>query len=133
MSYLLLKHLHLTTVALTITGFLLRFTWRLRSHPWLHAPLTRVLPHINDTLLLTSGLGMAAMIGQYPFTTPWLTAKFFWLLAYIIAGHFALKRAQTRRGQWCACVVALVCVAMLVGTAIYHHPLSWLTPRFAIN
>jgi len=133
MSYLLLKSLHLTTVLLSICGFVVRFAWRVTHHPWSSARMTRILPHVNDSLLLFSGLAMAAMIGEYPLTTPWLTAKLFWLIAYIVAGSFALKRATTRTGQWFAFALAVGCVTLLVGCAIHRSPWSWLAPFWATN
>ena len=56
--YPFLKHLHVTCVVLTAGGFVLRGIWMLRASPLLHHPLTRVLPHVNDTLLLAAGVGL---------------------------------------------------------------------------
>ncbi|UCV19964.1 SirB2 family protein [Ferribacterium limneticum] len=95
MSYLALKHLHVTCVVLSGLGFCLRGWWMLRESPLRQHRLTRVLPHIVDTLLLGSALTMAWMSGQYPFVHGWLTAKLFGLLAYILFGMMALKRGRT--------------------------------------
>ncbi|MFZ2972420.1 MAG: SirB2 family protein [Ferribacterium limneticum] len=96
MSYLALKHLHVTCVVLSGLGFCLRGWWMLRESPLRQHRLTRVLPHIVDTLLLGSALTMAWMSGQYPFVHGWLTAKLFGLLAYILFGMMALKRGRTK-------------------------------------
>lgn len=95
MSYLALKHLHVTCVVLSGLGFCLRGWWMLRESPLRQHRLTRILPHIVDTLLLGSALTMAWMSGQYPFVHGWLTAKLFGLLAYILFGMMALKRGRT--------------------------------------
>ncbi|WP_310491411.1 SirB2 family protein [Dechloromonas sp.] len=95
MSYLALKHLHVTCVVLSGLGFCLRGWWMFTESPLRQHRLTRILPHIVDTLLLGSALSMAWMSGQYPFVHGWLTAKLFGLLAYILFGMMALKRGRT--------------------------------------
>ena len=57
----------------------------------------RSCPHVNDTLLLTSGFGLAVMLGQYPCVNGWLTAKLVALIVYIVLGTVALKRGKTKR------------------------------------
>jgi uncharacterized membrane protein SirB2 len=84
-------------VTLTSGLFLLRYLWMLRGSPLLQRRWVRILPHVNDTLLLVSGLAMALRLQQSPFTQTWLTAKLVALLAYILLGSIALKRGRTRR------------------------------------
>lgn len=122
MSYLALKHLHVTCVVLSGLGFCLRGWWMLVESPLRQHRLTRVLPHIVDTLLLGSALSMAWMSAQYPFVNGWLTAKLFGLLAYILLGMMALKRGRTlssRRGYFC---LALLAYAYIVGVALSRNP-----------
>lgn len=122
MSYLAIKHLHLTCVVLSGLGFCLRGFWMLNESPLRQHRLARVLPHIVDTLLLGSALSMAWMSGQYPFVNGWLTAKLFGLLAYILLGTMALKRGRTlaiRRGYFC---LALLAYAYIVGVALSRNP-----------
>lgn len=120
--YPLLKHLHVTCVTLTAAGFLLRGAWMLRGSPLLHHPLTRVLPHVNDTLLLGAGIGMMLMLHQYPFVDGWLTAKLLALLAYIVLGTIALKRGRTRAIRLGAFGGALLTLGYLVGVALTRNP-----------
>jgi len=121
-SYLAIKHLHVTCVVLSGLGFCLRGFWMLNESPLRQHRLARVLPHIVDTLLLGSALSMAWMSGQYPFVNGWLTAKLFGLLAYILLGMMALKRGRTlaiRRGYFC---LALLAYAYIVGVALSRNP-----------
>lgn len=121
-GYLLLKHLHVTCVALSGLGFLLRAWWVWRASPLALRRLTRVIPHIVDTVLLTSAVIMAWWSGQYPFGQQWLTAKFFGLLLYIVAGSYALKRARTCRGRAIALLVAILAFAYIVTVALTRNP-----------
>jgi uncharacterized membrane protein SirB2 len=104
-------------------GFALRGWWMLNDSPLLKARLTRVVPHVVDTLLLGSALVMAWQSGQYPFAQGWLTAKFFGLLAYILCGTMALKRARTKGWRVVFLVLALLAYAYIVGVALTRNPL----------
>jgi len=121
-SYLALKHLHVTCVVLSGLGFCLRGWWMARQSPLLQHRLSRVLPHVVDSLLLGSALTMAWMSGQYPFAQPWLTAKLCGLLAYIVLGALALKRARTRALRLRFFVLALLAYAYIVSVALTRHP-----------
>ena len=123
MSYLALKHLHVACVVLSGLGFALRGWWMLNDSPLLKARLTRVVPHVVDTLLLGSALLMAWQSSQYPFAQGWLTAKFFGLLAYILCGTMALKRARTQGQRVLFFVLALLAYAYIVGVALTRNPL----------
>jgi uncharacterized membrane protein SirB2 len=124
MTYLILKHLHVTCVVLSGLGFALRGWWMLNDSPRLKAPLTRVVPHVVDTLLLGSALVMAWLSGQYPFAQDWLTAKFLGLLIYILCGTMALKRGKTKDRRSFFLVLAIAAYAYIVGVALTRSP--WL-------
>lgn len=123
MSYLALKHLHVTCVVLSGCGFLLRGGWMLADSPWLKARLARVLPHVVDSVLLGSALLMAWLSGQYPFAQSWLTAKFFGLLSYILCGSMALKRGKTKQQRIAFLVLAILAYAYIVSVALTRSPL----------
>ena len=122
MSYLILKHLHVTCVVLSGLGFCLRGWWMLRESPLRQHQLTQILPHIVDTLLLGSALTMAWMSGQYPFVQGWLTAKLCGLLAYILLGMMALKRGRTQAIQARYFGLALLAYAYIVSVALTRSP-----------
>jgi len=123
MSYLALKHLHITCVVISGLGFCLRGWWMLSGSPLLQARLTRVVPHVVDTLLLGSALIMAWLSGQYPFAQNWLTAKLIGLVAYVLCGTMALKRGKTPRQRLVFLVLALAAFAYIVSVALTRSPL----------
>lgn len=118
MTYLILKHLHVTCVVLSGLGFALRGWWMLNDSPRLQARLTRIVPHVVDSLLLGSALIMAWVSGQYPFAQGWLTAKFFGLLIYILCGTMALKRGKTKAQRSLFLLLAVTAYAYIVGVAL---------------
>lgn len=119
MSYLALKHLHLTCAVLTALSFITRGVLLAVRPQALSARFWRVAPHVNDTLLLAAGAGMAVIGGFNPLTTPWLATKLLLLLAYIGLGTVALKRGKTRQQRAVAFILALAALA-----AIGHVALS---------
>jgi uncharacterized membrane protein SirB2 len=123
MSYLALKHLHVTCVVLSGLGFLLRGWWMVNGSPMLKARLARIVPHVVDTLLLGSALLMAWQSNQYPFAQSWLTAKFFGLLTYIVCGTVALKRGKTKSWRVVFMVLAILAYAYIVSVALTRSPL----------
>jgi uncharacterized membrane protein SirB2 len=126
MAYSLLKHLHLTTIAITLTLFLLRGVWMMTDSPRLQARWVRIVPHVNDTLLLASGFSLALLIRQYPLVNGWLTAKFFALILYIVLGTFALKRGKTRGQRIAAWLAALLVFGYMVAVALAHDPFPFM-------
>ena len=122
----LLKAVHVGSAVLSITGFVLRGVWMQQDSPLLRARVTRVLPHVVDTVLLLSALALALRIAQYPFVHAWLTAKVLALLAYIVLGSFALKRGRTRRARNIAFAAALGVFLYIVAVAIARSPAAGL-------
>ncbi|MHB1189030.1 SirB2 family protein [Thiobacillus sp.] len=126
MTYLILKNLHLATIAITLMLFLLRGVWMMADSPQLQARWVRIVPHINDTLLLASGIALAVLIQQYPLVHGWLTAKFLALIAYVVLGTVALKRGKTRGQRISAWVAALLVFGYMVAVAVAHDPFPFL-------
>jgi len=124
--YLPLRHLHIGCAVLSIGLFALRGALMLADSPWQGNAVLRYLPHVVDTVLLTSALMLTTIIRQYPFSTGWLTAKVVLLVAYIVLGSIALRRGRTKPVRVAALVGALLAVGYLVTVARAHHPLGLL-------
>lgn len=118
MNYLAVKHLHITFAVLSGSFFLLRGLWMLLDSPLLQRRWVKVVPHVVDTLLLTSALVLVFWSGQYPFVQNWLTAKVLALLVYIVLGTIALKRGKTRGVRAFALLAALATFAYIVAVAL---------------
>lgn len=124
--YLALKHLHLTTVILSFTLFALRGVWMLIDSPGLQRRWVRITPHVIDTVLLASAIGLALILEQYPFVHAWLTAKVLGLIAYIMLGSIALRYGPNKRIRVVAWVAALAMFGYIVSVALTHTPLGFL-------
>jgi uncharacterized membrane protein SirB2 len=122
MSYLAVKHLHITFAALSFLLFSLRGIWMLQGSALLLQRWVKIVPHVIDTLLLASALVMVFWSAQYPFAQSWLTAKLIALIAYIFLGTIALKRGKTKAVRLTAFVAALAAFAYIVKVALTRLP-----------
>lgn len=110
----------------TISGFVLRGYWMMNQSSKLQLKVTRIAPHIIDTLFLLSGIALVSMLHLNAFSEPWLLAKFAGLIVYIVLGTFAIKRGPTLQIRIVAFVGALAVFAYIVGVALAKSPASWL-------
>ena len=125
MMVLLLKHLHITCVVLSISGFVVRGVWMMQESPWLQKKWVRVAPHVIDTILLVSAILLAMQIQQYPFVQGWLTAKVLALIAYIVVGAVGLKYGRTKKIRIAAWLVAIAIFVYIVLVALTHQVLPF--------
>src|SRR5690606_39384348 len=69
--YTLVKSIHVGSVVLSGAGFALRGLWMLSGSELLRHRVTRIVPHVVDTVLLAPAIVLVMMSGQYPTTFPW--------------------------------------------------------------
>ncbi|HET6493523.1 MAG TPA: SirB2 family protein [Burkholderiales bacterium] len=125
MSYLALKYVHVGCVVISYVLFFVRGVWMMHESSLLARRWVRIVPHVVDTLLLASAIALAVMIRQYPFTTPWLTAKVSGLVVYIVLGMMALKRGKTKRARVTAWIAAQAVFLYVVAVALTKDPLPF--------
>ncbi len=120
----LLKHLHMTFALLSFLGFFLRGIWMMTGSPLLQSKPVKVLPHINDTLLLVTAVALAFLIGYSPFQHGWLLTKIVALFVYIGLGVLAFRHPTraVRIGAWAA---ALIVFLYIVSVAFSKDPLGF--------
>jgi uncharacterized membrane protein SirB2 len=124
MNYLLIKHLHVTAATLSILFFVTRAWWSVTGSARLQWRVVKVLPHVIDTVLLVCGILLTFMLGGLQ---PWIVAKIIALVLYIAVGTVAIKRGKTAATRGVAALIAIAIFFYIVGVALAHNPLSWLT------
>ncbi len=125
MEFASLKAIHIGTVAVSYILFFVRGIWMLSDSPLLHQRWVRIVPHVNDTLLLAAGIWMTIIIHQYPGTHGWLTAKLAGLVLYILLGLVALRPGRAKRVRAAAWVAAQIVFGYIVAVAFSHDPLPY--------
>ncbi|MGL4454323.1 MAG: SirB2 family protein [Plesiomonas sp.] len=123
--YMFLKHLHMTTLAVSVSLLVLRFIWSLCGAKIMQQRWVKIVPHINDTVLLLSGAGLMAVTGFYPFTphTVWMTEKLLGVVIYILLGFVALKEGKNKVIRLFALLGALGWIWLIAQLAITKTPL----------
>lgn len=120
--YMALKHSHMLFIALSVSFLAVRFLLSLRAPALLQKKFFKITPHVVDTFLLLTAIGLMLTIQQYPFKTPWLTEKLFGLFAYIGLAVMALK-GRTLLMRWVGFVGALSWLAVVAKIAVTKTPL----------
>lgn len=105
----------------------MRGVWKLVMPSMLMQRWVKVVPHVNDTLLLVSALLLAASMGQYPFVNSWLTAKVLALIVYIGLGTAAFRLSKSPQGFLFWWILAVVVFAYIVSVAFTKNPYSFFT------
>ena len=132
--YVAIKSLHIACVVLSGSGFLLRGILMLNNTPLPKQRWLRILPHVNDTVLLAAALTLSVMAGWYPFVDAWITAKVFGLIAYIILGSLALQPGRGKGVRVASWLAALGLFGYIVSVALLHDPrgafglVGWFAP-----
>lgn len=114
------KHSHLLFISITLVLFNLRF-WLLAARPGKALPkILKILPHINDTALLLTGLWLMHITGWVPFgNADWLGWKLLLVLLYILSGMRALKAVPRSTSAWTGYIAALCCAAAILCLALF--------------
>lgn len=124
--YEIVKLIHIGCAALSVTGFSIRAALNLMQSELMHCRITKIAPHVVDTVLLASAVYLAVKSGQYPGDQPWLTAKVLALPVYIVLGIIALRVAKTTAGRMTATAAALCTALYIICAALTRSSTPWL-------
>lgn len=120
--YSFIKHLHMSTAALSVAFFALRGGWTMLSPQMLERRWVRIAPHVIDTVLLLSALTLAALLISAGASYDWMLAKVGALVAYIALGTIALKRGRAPAIRMAALLAALGVIAYIFAVAFSKQP-----------
>lgn len=126
MDYGLVKLIHQTAVGLSIAGFCARGIASLAGAAWVRSRAAKTVPHVVDTVLLLSGVTLAWMLRLSPGAAPWLQAKLFGLVLYIVLGIAALRPGGPLALRVQLFVAALATVLWIVSVAVTKQTYGYL-------
>ncbi len=114
MQYLFVKYSHQIFVVITILLFNIRFflLWRHPEKPL--AGIWKAMPHLNDTMLLFTGLWLMKITHFSPFNASWLGMKILLLLVYIVLGMIMMRSRPRSLKFYIVYVLSMSCVATIV-------------------
>ncbi len=89
----------------------------------LYKTWVRVVPHVNDSLLLMCAVYLMLVTQQFPIVDNWLTVKMVALLVYIGLGMAAFKQGKTPGKRVLFALCALAVFAYIVAVALSKSPI----------
>jgi len=117
-GYGVLKVIHEAAVALSFAGFFARGLGMIGDATWIRSRPARTLPHVVDTILLASALGLVWLLDVNPLGVPWLTAKIVGIFIYIVLGGIALRYGRSKRARVTAWLAAMATFGYIVSVAV---------------
>lgn len=119
-----IKWIHVAAVLASGSLFLLRGLAVQAQARWPMAASVRYLSYGIDTVLLSAGVMLVAILPAALYANGWLAVKLALLVAYIGLGTFALKRGRTPGIRLATFVGALAVYGFILAVARAHHPLG---------
>lgn len=125
--YMPLKHIHMTCALISIIFFSVRAVWAFSGSELLQKKWVKITPHIVDTLLLLSAIGLAFAWVQSGSLPAWISAKLLALVAYIFFGIMTLKKAKNAQQRFYYFALALLTFTYIVGVAFSKNAMFYAT------
>jgi uncharacterized membrane protein SirB2 len=94
---MIVKHTHLTIIALTLVFFLINFVLTMKGSDKVNNKLLKIGPHILYTLFIVTAiyLVMVNPLQLYPFVNGWASSKLAGFVIYVLSITLALKWAKS--------------------------------------
>jgi uncharacterized membrane protein SirB2 len=122
--YPTLKAAHVALVVASGALFAARGAGVWARQRWPLGSFWRWLSVAIDTLLLGAGVLLWWTLSLNPLVQTWLGAKLLLLVAYIVLGSLAIRRARTPAQRGLSYVAALATYLFMASVALRHDPLG---------
>jgi uncharacterized membrane protein SirB2 len=95
--YMIVKHTHLTIIALTFIFFIINFALTIKGSDKVNNKLLKIGPHVLYTLFIFTFIYLVAVnpLKLYPFVNGWASSKLAGFVLYVLSITFALKWAKS--------------------------------------
>lgn len=122
MSFILLKYIHIVSVAVSFALFFVRGLWIIRSYPHIEERWTRILPHVVDTVLLISAVWMLMSLPGKGWPGDWLTLKLLLIVLYVALAQYVFRAARGTVIRILLWAVALLAFLFVTTVAVLKDP-----------
>lgn len=123
--YVFIRIIHSSCAVLSLLGFAWRGLQKVIKGQVPEHFVVKVLPHIVDTVLLLSAIVLVVMSGQYPFVSPWVSAKVLALLIYISLGILLMRWRGASSARPVIYALTLLCGLYMITVAITKNPMPF--------
>jgi len=124
MNYLLLKQIHMSLALVSISGFILRWCWRMMRSRLVESRAVRVAPHVVDTLFLATAIWLSMLSEEGTLSPAWFGAKIAGLVLYILLGMAAMRSAPSPVRSLPAFFAAVLVFGWIASVAKTKSPLG---------
>lgn len=126
--FLIIKTLHVSSVAISLCLFLLRVYWLLHQSQMIKKRAIKILPHVVDSILLFSAFAMLHII-NYPsiLENHWLAAKTLALILYILTGLYLFKKAKKPNQLYFSLCIALLLYSYIIYVAVSKQVMPFIS------
>lgn len=95
--YMIIKHTHLTIIALTFIFFIINFVLTMKGSDKVNNKLLKIGPHILYTLFIGTFIYLVAVnpLNLYPLLNGWASSKLAGFVFYVLSITLALKWAKS--------------------------------------
>ncbi|GLR70389.1 SirB family protein [Agaribacter marinus] len=119
--YMMLKHLHQTSMVLSLVIFFVAFAAIMFKLPFAQKKWLKILPHILYTIAIITAVTMIVQVGAYDHK--WLASKALGFVLYVLSVSFALKWARNNMMRVVGLISAIVWLAVTASVAISKNSL----------
>ena len=95
--YMIVKHTHLTIIAITFIFFIINFVLTMKGSDKVNNKLLKIGPHVLYTLFICTFIYLVVVnpLNLYPFVNGWASSKLGGFVLYVLSITFALKWAKS--------------------------------------
>ena len=115
--YTIVKHTHLTIIALTFIFFIINFVLMMKASQMANNKLLKIGPHILYTFFILTAIYMLSVnpvINLYPIVNGWVPSKLAGFAIYVLSITFTLKWAKSTLWRIAGLISALFWLAMTI-------------------
>lgn len=109
--------LHKFAVLTSIAIFFARGLGVIYNREWVQRKPVKIIPHVVDTLLITSAIGIV-LITPFAFSDPWVLVKLIGVIVYIVLSVVVFKIAKARTQRAVFWILNLAVLFFLVVVAV---------------
>lgn len=121
--YMIVKHTHLTIIALTFIFFIINFALTMKGSDKVNHKLLKIGPHILYALFICTFIYLVIVnpLNLYPFVNGWASSKLAGFVFYVLSITLALKWAKKTAWRIVGLISAIFWLLMTARLGFADH------------
>ena len=121
--YMIVKHTHLTIIALTFIFFIINFVLTMKGSDKVNNKLLKIGPHVLYALFICTFVYMIIVnpLNLYPFVNGWASSKLGGFVLYVLSITFTLKWAKSTLWRIVGLISTIFWLLMSARLGFAHH------------